>query len=301
MSSLVSAIVIIGTLGSIAFFFALLQLNRSVTKPGETTGHAHDGIEEYDNPLPSWWYWGFVLTMVFSLAYLIYYPGLGNFEGLGNWSQTSELEQAMAQAEEKYSPIFAQYRDIPIDELAANTEAMKIGRRLFSNNCAVCHGAGGTGSYGFPNLTDGEWQWGSSNEQVTATIMNGRTAVMTPFLGALGNKGVRDAASYVMQLAGRDVDEESAARGETHFNSYCVACHGRDGKGNPLMGAPDLTNEIWLYGNSRLRIEHTIKHGRNGMMPAFKGKLGEDKAHIVAAYVKSLASKSRSNTDSGGE
>ena len=295
MSTLVSAIVIIGTLGSIAVFFLILYMNRNISRPGETTGHSYDGIEEYDNPLPAWWYWAFILTMVFGLGYLVYYPGLGNFEGLSGWTKVEEFEQTMAEAEAKYSPIFAQYRDTPVEELANNPEALKIGRRLFATNCAVCHGANGMGSFGFPNLTDEEWLWGGSGDQITATLTNGRNGVMTPFGNVLGEQGVSDAASYVMQLAGRDVDAESAERGKTHFMTYCVACHGPDGKGNPLLGAPNLTNEIWLYGNSRLRIEHTITHGRNNQMPAFSNKLGEDKIHIAAAYVKSLSQ------DGGGQ
>lgn len=289
MSSLVSAIVIIGTLGSILFFLLLLWMNRKVSRPGETTGHSYDGIEEYDNPLPAWWFWGFILTIVFGIAYLIYYPGLGNFKGIGGWSQESELEQALTRAEERYAPIFAQYAETPIDELARNPEVVKIGRRLYSNNCAVCHGAAGMGSFGFPNLTDSEWQWGSANEQIKASILNGRQAMMNAHLPMIGEQGVTDAATYVMKLAGREVDEASAAAGQQIFNTYCVACHGPDGKGNIFLGAPNLTNEIWMYGGTRLRIEHTIKHGRNGVMPAFEQKLGADKVHIVAAYVKSLS------------
>ncbi len=300
MSTLVSAFVIIGTLGSIAIFFLILQMNRSISKPGQTTGHSYDGIEEYDNPLPSWWYWAFILSIVFGLAYLVWYPGLGNFAGLSGWTKVGEFEQTMEEAEARYAPIFAQYRDIPVEELATNEEALKIGRRLFSTNCAVCHGANGMGSFGFPNLTDEEWNWGGTGEDITMTLLNGRNGIMTPFGNILGDEGVSDAATYVMQLAGRDVDAASADRGKAHFNTYCIACHGPDGKGNTMLGAPNLTNEIWLYGNSRLRIEHTIRHGRNNMMPAFRNKLGEDKVHIVAAYVKSL-SKDGSGMASTGQ
>lgn len=289
MSSIVSWFVIFGTLGSIVFFFLLLQMNRSVNRPGETTGHSYDGIEEYDNPLPSWWYWAFIFSIVFGIGYLIYYPGLGNFPGLGGWTVIGELEQEQALADEKYSPIFAQYADTPIEELATNPEALKIGRRLFSTNCAVCHGATGMGSFGFPNLTDEEWMYGGSGEAIQTTLLYGRNGVMTPFQAILGDDGVSEAATYVMQLAGREVDAAQAAKGATHFQMYCAVCHGPEGKGNPLFGAPNLTNEIWLYGNSRARIEYTIRNGRNAMMPAFKDTLGEDKIRIVAAYVKSLS------------
>ncbi len=294
MSSLVSAIVIIGTLGSLLVFFLILHLNRHIARPGETTGHVYDGIEEYDNPLPSWWYWAFLLSIIFSVGYLLWYPGLGNFAGLAGWTKVGELEQTMAEAEARYSPIFAQYRETAVEELVTDADALKIGRRLYATNCSVCHGATGQGSYGFPNLTDEEWLWGGSGEQIKTSILQGRMAMMTPWLGVLGEQEVHDVASHVMSMAGRDMDEAEVARGQQTFMTYCVACHGQDGKGNVFLGAPDLTNEIWLYGNSRLHIEHTIKQGRSGVMPAFGKQLGDDKVHILAAYVKSL---SRSNPE----
>lgn len=288
MSSAVSWFVIVGTVGSLIVFFLLLHLNKNISRPGKTTGHSYDGIEEFDNPLPAWWYWYFVLTIVFGAGYLIYYPGLGNFPGIGDWTQIGQLEEAQAVARDKYGHIFAQYSDVPIDTLADDPRVVKMGRRLFATNCSVCHGARGKGSYGFPNLTDEEWLWGGSAEAIETTILNGRNAAMAAWQQVLGDAGVTEVASYVMSLSGRDVDEDEARKGAVHFQTYCAVCHGPDGKGNPMFGAPDLTNEIWLYGNSRLRIEHTIKNGRNGMMPSFKDKLGEDKVHILAAYVKSL-------------
>jgi cytochrome c oxidase cbb3-type subunit III len=291
MSSGISLFVIIGTLGSILGFFLLLQGNRRINHPGKTTGHSYDGIEEYDNPLPAWWYWFFILTIVFSLGYLAWYPGLGNFPGLGGWTQVGELEADQARAKSRYGPIFERYRNIPIDELAQDPDVVKMGRRLFTTNCSVCHGATGKGSFGFPDLTDSEWMWGVTNEAIETTILGGRNGVMTPFQSVLTDDAVTDVASYVMSLAGRDVDAAEAERGGVTFQTYCFVCHGNDGKGNTLFGAPDLTNEIWLYGNSRLRIEHTIRNGRNSTMPMFRDRLGEDRAHIVAAYVKSLSTQ----------
>jgi cytochrome c oxidase cbb3-type subunit 3 len=291
MSSAFSAFVILGSLGSLLLFFLILQMNRTGNKPGQTTGHSYDGIEEYDNPLPSWWYWGFILTIVYGLGYLAYYPGLGNFPGLSGWTQVGQLEAEQALADERYGPIFAQYREVPLAELATDTVAMKMGRRLFSNNCAVCHGSAATGSFGFPNLTDDEWIWGGDAATIEATILHGRNAVMPAWQNAIGDQGVKVVTEQVLRLAGREVDVALADEGKVHFGMYCAVCHGADGTGQALFGAPNLTNEIWLYGNSRMRIEQVIKHGRNGMMPAFDARLGADKVHILAAYVQSLKKK----------
>ncbi len=290
MSTGFSIFVTLGTILSMVGFFLLLHLNKTIEKPGETTGHNYDGIEEYDNPLPSWWYWWFVLTILYGAGYLIYYPGLGNFEGIGSWSSVGALEQDQMIAEEKYGPIYAQYRDYTLDELAATPAAVKMGQRIFASNCAVCHGADGKGSFGFPNLTDEEWLWGDTDEDIYTTILAGRNAYMNGWQAVLGDDGIAEATEYVLQLAGRDgIDDDMAAKGAVHFNTFCIACHGTDGKGMKIFGAPNLTNDIWLYGNSRARIAHVIRHGRNGVMPAFESRLGEDKVHIVSGYVRSLS------------
>ena len=288
MSNAFSWFVILGTLGSLAAYFLLLYFNRTTKNPGRTTGHVYDGIEEYDNPLPAWWFWGFIISILFSVGYLLYYPGLGNFSGFGGWSQVGSLTEDQENADERYGPIFAQYASVPIDELVHDPAAMRMGRRLFATNCSVCHGTAGTGSEGFPNLTDSEWLWGGDAEQVKTTISNGRQATMPAWGPALQEQGVTEVAEYVMKLAGREVDETLATAGQARFNMFCVACHGPEGNGQPLMGAPALSNEVWLYGNSRLRIEDAIRNGRNGQMPAFAERLGADKVHILAAYVKSL-------------
>jgi len=289
MSSAFHWFIILGTFGSLLTFCLILYMNRHVNNPGKTTGHNYDGIEEYDNPMPAWWFWGFIISIVFAIGYLMYYPGLGNFKGVGNWTQISELRIDQADAEQRYDPVFAQYRAVPVDDLLDDLSAMRMGRRLFSNNCAVCHGSAGTGSEGFPNLTDNEWMWGDSGEQIKATIAGGRNAMMPAWGAIVQDEGVTELTEYVLQLAGRAVNTEIAAAGEQKFGMYCTACHGPSGAGLAIMGAPDLTNETWLYGNSRLRIEDVIRNGRNGQMPAFTARLGEDKVHILSAYVKSLA------------
>lgn len=290
MSTGFSIFVTLGTILSMVGFFLLLYMNRKIENPGETTGHNYDGIEEYDNPLPSWWYWWFILTIIYGAGYLIYYPGLGNFQGIGGWSSVGALEQDQVLADAKYGPIYAQYRDYTLDELAETPAAVKMGQRIYASNCAVCHGADGKGSFGFPNLTDEEWLWGNTDEDIHTTILGGRNAYMNGWEAVLGDDGIMEATEYVLQLAGREgVDTELAAKGAVHFGTFCIACHGADGKGMKIFGAPNLTNEIWLYGNSRSRIAHVIRHGRNGVMPAFEQRLGKDKVHIVAGYVRSLS------------
>ena len=291
MSTGFSLFVIIGTLGSLVVYTLLLFMNRKVEKPGETTGHEFDGIAEYDNPLPAWWFWGFLLSIVFALGYLIWYPGLGNFAGLSGWTSADQLARQQAQADERYSPVFAQYRNIPVEELANDPAAMRMGQRMFANNCAQCHGSGGTGSYGFPNLTDSEWQWGNSAEQIHATLANGRQATMPAWSGVLNAVGIRNVTEYVIQLSGREPVADQAVAGKIEYERLCAACHGMEGTGQPLLGAPDLTNNVWLYGGSREQITDVLRNGRNGRMPGFADRLDDDRLHILNAYVRSLAAE----------
>jgi len=292
MSTGFSIFVIAGTVLSMIGFFLLLHMNQTVSKPGEKTGHEWDGITEFDNPLPAWWYWWFVLTLVFGAVYLVYYPGLGNFVGIGNWTQISQLEESQKEADEKFGPLYAQYRDKSLDELADDASALNMGRRIFASNCTVCHGARGEGSLGFPDLTDTEWSWGKDDADIEATIMHGRMAAMIPWEPTIGEEGVAEVTEYVLRLARRDdYDKDLAEKGKVHFDMFCVACHAPDGKGLKIFGAPDLTNDIWLYGGTRHRIADVISNGRTGVMPGFSERLGEDRIHILAGYVKSLASE----------
>ena len=215
MSNGFSWFIVIGTFGSLLAFFLILYMNRSTRNPGKTTGHNYDGIEEYDNPLPAWWFWGFVISILFGIGYLLYYPGLGNFAGLGGWSQVGALTESQDVADERYGPLFAQYSSIPVDDLATDPAAMRMGRRLFATNCAVCHGTAGTGGDGFPNLTDNDWHWGSSADEIKTTILQGRQAMMPAWGPALQDQGVTEVAEYVEPLAGRDVDPAIAAAGKT--------------------------------------------------------------------------------------
>lgn len=296
MSTFWSIWIIVFTAITIVGCTWLLFANRKVevsddAKEGEAqkTGHVYDGIEEYDNPLPGWWFKMFLGTVIFGVIYLVLYPGLGNFGGVLGWTQVGQWEEEVAEAEAKYAPLYEQYSETPVEELIANPEAMKMSRRLFNNNCAVCHGSDGRGSYGFPNLADSDWLYGGSVEDIKASIVNGRQGAMPALGGALGEEGVDKVAEYVFKISGREHDAEKAEAGGQLFATYCVACHGTDGTGNKMLGAPNLTDGIWLYGGSPTLVRHTIRNGRNGNMPAQADKLKAEKIHLLTAYVYSLS------------
>ncbi|MBT2773131.1 cytochrome-c oxidase, cbb3-type subunit III [Halomonas sp. ISL-60] len=297
LSGFWSAWIIIITLGTIALSVWILLANRRTDKTPdadgnvETTGHAADGIEEYDNPLPKWWFQLFIFTVVFALGYLVFYPGLGNYAGLLGWSQEGQWEEEVAQAEERFTPIFAQYQEVPIPELAEDPEAMQVAERIYQNNCAVCHGSNARGGYGFPNLTDDDWLYGGEPENILTTLNNGRNGLM-PAWQQLGQNNIENLTQYVLSLSNEEHDEAQAEQGESTFMAVCAACHGPSGTGNTALGAPNLTDDIWLYlapgqevGDS---IRQTLRNGRNGHMPAQAAYIGEERVHLVAAYVYSL-------------
>jgi cytochrome c oxidase cbb3-type subunit 3 len=255
--------------------------------------HSFDGIEEYDNPLPKWWFNMFMATIVFSLIYLVLYPGLGNFKGLLGWTSVGHWEQEVKEADEKYSPIFKALAAKPVVELAKDKSAMKIGQRLYANNCAVCHGSTGRGALGFPNLTDNDWLYGGDPAKIKETLIHGRAAVM-PVKGlnpAMTNSDVSDLTHYLLSFSGRSDDKLAIKKGGKMFQTACAACHGADAKGNQSVGAPNLTDNIWLYGGTTSKITQTLLYGRAGVMPAQKDKLDEDKIHLLTAYIYSLSNK----------
>ena len=258
--------------------------------PAETTGHTWDGdLGEYNNPLPRWWAWLFYLTIVFSLGYLVLYPGLGSYRGTLGWTQLGELAEENRIAEAQYGPIFERFVKMDVREVARHPEALAIGQRLFLNHCAQCHASDGGGSKGFPNLTDGDWLWGGAPEVVRTSIEDGRNGVMPPFGQVLGESGTKDAAHYVLSLAGLAHDSIRAAKGQSIFRENCAVCHGAQGRGNPAMGAPNLTDRIWLYGSGEPVIIETIAKGRNNQMPAHKDLLSPAKIHLLTATVLSMA------------
>lgn len=295
MTSFWSFWVSIISLGSIFGSLWLIYITRKSqttdTETEKTMGHTFDGIEEYDNPLPKWWMYMFVGTCIFALAYYVLYPGLGNYKGVLGWTQVNQWEKEVQTAEEKYSPIFEAYAATPIDELVQDEEAMKVGQRLFANNCAVCHGSAGRGAIGFPNLTDSDWLYGGTEEAIKATLVNGRMGNM-PARGlnpAMTNAQVDDMVHYLLSFSDRSDNAAAVERGAAMYQTACAACHGADAKGNQAIGAPNLTDNVWLYGSTPKRISHTLLYGRAGVMPAQLERLGEEKIHLLTAYVKSLS------------
>lgn len=256
---------------------------------GDTMGHTWDGdLQEFNNPLPRWWLWLFYGTIIFGFIYLALFPGLGKFGGAFAWSQEQQWEQEVAQADAKYGPIFAQYAQQDLAALAGDPEALQIGKRLYLNYCSTCHGSDAGGATGFPNLTDGDWLYGAEPHAIKQTILNGRRGVMPAFGASLQEEGVKNVTAYILQMAGRTAREGDPEKGKQQY-AMCMGCHGPDGRGNQALGAPNLTDDIWLYGASEGAIHDVLNNGRQGVMPAFQEFLGEDKVHLVSAYILSLA------------
>jgi cytochrome c oxidase cbb3-type subunit 3 len=249
-----------------------------------------EDLQELNNPLPRWWLNMFYITLVFGVVYLALYPGLGTFAGAFGWTQIGQYQKEVEGVEKRIAPLYEQYLREDLKALAANPEALKTGERLFVNYCTGCHGSDARGATGFPNLRDNDWLYGGDPEVIKTSILNGRGGVMPGWGAALGPDGVFQVAEYVISLSGkRTVNEEAAAKGKEKFMQTCVACHGPEGKGNQALGAPNLTDNIWLYGSAQKTVMDVIEKGRNGRMPAHKDFLGEAKGHLLAAYIYSLS------------
>ncbi len=257
----------------------------------DLVGHTWDGdLEEWNNPLPKWWLYLFFITIFWGLGYLVAFPGLGGFQGMLGWSSSGQYDAEVQAARERYEPIYTQYAAMDWDELVQHPEALELGASLYASYCTTCHGSDARGAKGFPNLTDDQWIWGDTEQQILSSILNGRVAVMpvlTPALG--GDEGVTSMVNYVRSLSGLVEADAAAQAMQPMFTALCSACHMADGTGNAAVGAPNLTDDYWLYGSSAEDIEYTLRNGRNGIMPAQKSLLGEDRARILAAYVKSLS------------
>ena len=298
MSSGWSIFVVVLTIANILGCFWLLRWTAKPKHAGEKigggsdTGHTWDGdLREYNNPLPKWWLWLFYITVAFGLLYLALFPGLGTFAGIKGWTQSGQYQQERAAAEARAAQYLAPFAAMTVPQLAADGKAMATARNLFQNNCAQCHGSDGGGARGFPNLANKDWQWGGDPDTIVQTIANGRVAAgMAAWGPVLGEQGTDKVVAYLQKLSGQQHDAALAAEGEQLFvTTGCVGCHGMDGKGMTALGAPNLTDDVWLYGGDAATLKETVAKGRAGQMPAFGERLGAERVRLLAAYALHLA------------
>ena len=280
------AIVSLASIFACALLLWLTARKRVAPSADNTTGHVWDeDLREANNPLPLWWVGLFVLTIVFGLGYLVVFPGLGSFKGQSDWSSRGEYEAAVAQATQELAPVYAKFAAMPLEEVARDPQARAIGERLFMNNCAQCHGSDARGSKGFPNLTDKDWLHGGAPEKIVETITKGRTGVMPPMAAAVGTPDdVKNVANYVLSLAGEPHDSLRAGLGKSKF-AACAACHGIGGGGNQALGAPNLSDKIWLHGYGEGAIVQIVNAGKHSEMPPQEGRLTEAQIRMLASYV----------------
>lgn len=287
----ITAITLGGIVGC-AWLLWRTSKTKVTTSADGTNGHVWDEtLREMNNPLPGWWVGLFVITIVFGLAYLFAYPGLGTFAGKLGWSQASQYEQEVAAANKALAPIYAEFAGVAPESLAKNPKALAIGERLFMNNCSQCHGSDARGGRGFPNLTDNDWLYGGSPENIEHTLINGRIGMMPPMAAALGTEeDVKNVANYVLSLSNSQHDAARAALGKDKF-AVCAACHGADGKGNTGVGAPNLSDNIWLHGAGEEAIIKRIHEGKTNQMPAWAAKFTPEQIKVLTAYVWGLSNK----------
>ncbi len=289
-STFVAVATVVGLVACLALLW--IASRRKPMAQDNSTGHVWDeDLAELNNPLPLWWMGLFIITIAFSFGYLIFYPGAGSFEGRLGWSSAGQVAKDRAADEAEMAKVYVAYQGKSAPEIAADANAMAIGERLFLNNCAACHGSNARGSKGFPDLTDGDWLYGGTPEKIEETITKGRNGVMPPMVEAIGGAGAaRDVAQYVLSLSGSPHNAIAAVGGKSKFTA-CAACHGPDGKGNQALGAPNLTDQVWLYGYGEDAIVDAINRGHTGTMPAQGGRLTADQIHVLAAYVWGLSNR----------
>lgn len=283
-------------LGGIIFCVWLLFTQRAwlgkEVKQVENTGHVWDGdLSELNNPVPRWWTVFYLGLCIFALGYLLLYPGLGSFQGLLNYSSAEAVREAQRAQAEQIAPVYARFEEMSIPQIAADAEAQQIGQRLFLNNCAQCHGSDARGGPSFPNLADRDWLYGGSPEQIQQSITKGRHGVMPPWRGTISPAEASDIAQYVRSLSGLAADPLRIVPGKRGYDSYCVACHGAEGKGNTALGAPNLTDNIWLHGSSEATIVDIILNGRENQMPAQERILTPQQIRMLTAWVWGLTNE----------
>jgi cytochrome c oxidase cbb3-type subunit 3 len=283
------------TIGGLAFCVVILLIasRRKVMADDNTTGHVWDeDLRELNNPLPRWWMGLFVITVVFAVLYLALYPGLGSSKGTLNWSSAGQYQTEQEKAQVAMQPVYAKFANMPVEALAADAQAMGVGERVFVNNCAQCHGSDAKGSKGFPNLTDGDWLGGDGSlDYIVKTVTAGRQGMMPPMAAAVGGpEDVKNLANYVLSLSGSAHNDIAAQLGKSKFGA-CAACHGADGKGTQALGAPNLTDKIWLHGWGEDAVV-----AMTNVMPAFSNRLSADQIRVLGAYVWSLSHKGGAKT-----
>lgn len=300
MSTGTSWFIIIVTLLNIAGCVWLLVANGRAADPAGTpkdTGHVWDGdLQEFNNPLPRWWFWLFIISVIFSLIYLALYPGLGSFRGALGWSQAGQHAGEVARATVAQQDRYARYAALSLPALGVDPEAMGTARTLYANYCAACHGSDARGGPGFPNLTDPDWLWGGEPELVLGSISGGRIGAMPGWEAVLGAAGVDEVTAYVRGLAAGGEPTGAAVAGRDRYQQFCVACHGADGRGNQALGAPNLADAVWLYGGDEAAVRQSIAQGRQGQMPAHEPLLGPDRVRLLAAYVLKLSAAGDGST-----
>jgi len=287
-SIFVAAVTIVSLLACLALL--IIASRRRVMAKDNTTGHVWDeDLREMNNPLPRWWMWLFVITVVFAAVYLAFYPGLGSHEGTLKWSSIGQYEAEQDKAKATMAPVYAKFASMSVEDMAKDSQAMGIGQRLFLNNCSQCHGSDARGSKGFPNLTDGDWLYGGSHETIIQTITHGRQGNMPVMAAAVGSSDdVRNVAHYVLSLSDSPHNSVYAQLGKPKF-VVCAACHGADGKGNQALGAPNLTDKIWLHGWGEQAIVAMVNNGKLNVMPAQDKLLTTEQIRVLAAYVWQLS------------
>jgi cytochrome c oxidase cbb3-type subunit 3 len=267
---------------------------RAMTASDNTTGHVWDGdLREMNNPLPRWWVWLFILTIIFAVIYLVMYPGFGSSPGKLGWTSVGQYQAEVDKGNAETAPLYAKFTAMKVEDVAKDPKAQAIGERLFMNNCSQCHASDARGGNSFPNLTDGDWLHGGAPEKIVETLAKGRTGMMPPMAAAVGTSDdVKNVANYVLSLSGGPHDSVRANLGKEKF-AACAACHGSDGKGNQALGAPNLTDDIWLHGYGEAAVMNIVNNGKTNQMPAQGEKLTEAQIHVLASYVWGLSNNAK--------
>jgi cytochrome c oxidase cbb3-type subunit III len=285
----ITVIVLGGIVGCAVLLWTTAKMKLTNTQADGSNGHEWDGIKEMNNPLPRWWVWMFIITIIIGFVYLAAFPGLGSYAGKLGWTETNQYDDEVAKANKALEPMYAKFAAMSVEDLSKNPEAKAIGERIFMNNCAQCHGSDARGSRGFPNLTDSDWLHGGTPEKIKETITGGRIGMMPPMAAAVGTEeDVKNVANYVLSLSGSTNDSGRAKLGQEKF-AVCAACHGPDGKGNMDIGSANLTDNIWLHGAGEAAIIKRINEGKTNVMPSWKSKFTPEQIHVLTAYVWGLS------------